>query len=71
MAAGRPFHGSFVAIPRAPLSSALHVSRKVNMDVLFEPAVLVSFFVTVLGAIFAKRLSMLGEYLIGHISLIS
>jgi len=41
------------------------------MDVLFEPAVLVSFFVTVLGAIFAKRLSMLGEYLIGHISLIS
>ena len=58
-------------MPGRLLLLALHVSEKVNMDVLFEPAVLVSLVVTVLGAMFAKRLSMLGESLIGQISLIS
>jgi hypothetical protein len=40
------------------------------MDVLFEPAVLVSLIVTLLVAMFSKRLSILGEHLIAHISLI-
>lgn len=41
------------------------------MDVLLEPAVLVSFVVTLLVAMLSQRLSILGEYLIGHISFIS
>lgn len=41
------------------------------MDVLWEPAVVVSFVVTLLVAMLSKRLSLLGEYLIGHISFIS
>lgn len=40
------------------------------MDVLFEPAVLVSLVITLVVAMLSKRLSILGEYLIAHISLI-
>lgn len=39
------------------------------MEVLFEPAVLVSIFGSLLIAMLSKRLTRLGEYLITHISL--
>ncbi len=40
------------------------------MDVLFEPAVLISLVITLVVALLSKRLSILGEYLIAHISVI-